>query len=143
MGCVCFAGSLAVANTGTSLLHFAGALVLLGFGWNLTYLGGTRLLVEGYTKAEAATVEGVNECMIQASGAAAAFSSAALLHSEAGWDAVAYAGWPMVALNVLGVLYLKCWRCGRRAPAGAGGDAVARDADPRFRDSMGYVRDSE
>ncbi len=36
--------TLALALSGVTLMHFWGALFLLGVGWNFLYIGGTTLL---------------------------------------------------------------------------------------------------
>src|SRR3546814_10796483 len=41
-------GHVVIALSGTALLHFLPALVLLGVGWNFLFIGGTTLLTETY-----------------------------------------------------------------------------------------------
>ena len=55
------AGGAAVALTGVTITHFVAALVLVGFGWNFMYTGGTTLLTDAYRPAEKARTQGAND----------------------------------------------------------------------------------
>ncbi len=46
------------------MLNFWTALVLLGIGWNFMFVGGTTLLAECYTAAEAPRVQGMNDFLV-------------------------------------------------------------------------------
>jgi MFS family permease len=135
-GLLLFAGSIAVGMSGSTVYHFVGTLSLLGLGWNFTYLGGTRLLVEGYAENEAGKVEGVNEALVQASGAIAAFGSGWLVGQGTGgqgWDAVLHAAWPLIFLDIAAVVAFKVWRVSavRAVKAGEAEDAVPTAASQR------------
>lgn len=74
----------AVNLLGTSVPHHYAALVLLGVGWNLLFVSATALLTTVYLPAEKATVQGVNDVLLNATSAAAAFTSGAVHHAH-GW----------------------------------------------------------
>ena len=93
-------------------------------GWNLTYLGATRLLVEGYCDVEASKVEGFNEMMIQIAGAVAAGSSGHLLHFS--WEWLILAAWPILVVDIASVIAFKLWRMTRGR--GYLGDEAGRDS---------------
>src|SRR3546814_13967495 len=52
---------VAVNLTGVEGLQFWGALVMLGIGWNLMFVGATTLLSETYRPRDQARVQAFNE----------------------------------------------------------------------------------
>ncbi|MBR7518029.1 MFS transporter, partial [Mycobacterium tuberculosis] len=48
-GVALLAGHVLMTLTGNEFGSFAGALILLGMGWNFLYVGGTTLLTTTYT----------------------------------------------------------------------------------------------
>ena len=96
---------VAVAMSGSDLLYFLSALVLLGVGWNFLYVGGTTLLTETYAPAEKAKVQAVNDFLIFAVVVAASFSSGALL-TAFGWRGVNVAALPFLAGTGALILWL-------------------------------------
>jgi len=81
-----------IAASGTDLAHFFGALVLLGVGWNFTYVAGTALLTEAYVEEERAKTQAANELILQGFVALASLAS--------GWVLVEF-GWRVLALSAL------------------------------------------
>jgi MFS family permease len=96
-GTALVAGCVAVALSGTTLLHFTAALVLLGVGWNFMYTGGTTLLTESARPDEKAKTQGANDVFMLATMGISSFSSGALLNA---------AGWERMNLGVLPVLLI-------------------------------------
>jgi MFS family permease len=80
-----------------SLMHYWFALVLLGVGWNLLFLGGTTLLTAVYRPSERFKVQAVNDFSIFSLQAAGALSSGAVIHAL-GWDAVMWLSLPWLAI---------------------------------------------
>lgn len=70
--------------TGTSFGSFAGALTIIGVGWNFLYIGGTTLLTSAYTPAEKSTAQAINDMTIFAVGLACSLGAGALLQRY-GW----------------------------------------------------------
>jgi MFS family permease len=97
----------AVALSGIALLNFWVAMVLLGVGWNLAFIGATTMLTETYRPEEKGKVQGVNDSLVFAAVAIASFSSGQLL-SSVGWDWLNYGFFPVIAicLAMLAWLYL-------------------------------------
>ena len=87
----------AIADTGTSLVHFWLALALLGCGWNFMFVSGTTLLTQAYRPQERAKVQGLNEFLIAGSAA---------LGSLTAGGAFNLAGWEAMNLGVLPLLFL-------------------------------------
>jgi len=72
---------------GTAVLHFWGALFLLGVGWNFLFVGGTTLLTETYRIEEKAKAQALNDFLVFTMVAASSLSAGAL-HYSLGWRAV-------------------------------------------------------
>ena len=65
----------------------AGALMLLGVGWNFMFIGGTTLLTECNTPSERAKAQGANDLAIFVT-MAATFLSSGLLFTWQGWESM-------------------------------------------------------
>ena len=104
-GAACMFACVGVAMSGLSLLHFWGALLLLGVGWNFLYIGGTTLLTETYTTAERAKVQGTNDFIVFGLQGISSLSSGAVLIRD-GWNALNLLVLPLVLLATLAVLWL-------------------------------------
>jgi MFS family permease len=104
-GIVLMAACVAVALSGITVAHFAGALVLLGVGWNFMYTGGTTLLTDSYSPADKARTQGANDLAVFATMAISSAASGALV-SLAGWERMNVAALPVLAVVVVAVLWL-------------------------------------
>ena len=100
LGLVMIAMAGGLALLGLELLHFWGALVLLGVGWNFGFIGATALLTECYHPAERAKVQALNDFLVFGTVAVASFGSGELLHT-AGWNGINYGMLPLVAVVLL------------------------------------------
>jgi MFS family permease len=94
-GLVLLGGCAAVAMTGVDLAHFGLALVLLGIGWSLAFVGATALVAETYGPAERGKAQGLNDLLVFGAVAVASFASGQVL-ANAGWKAVNWLVLPMV-----------------------------------------------
>jgi hypothetical protein len=113
LGVACFAATLGVATWDQGLMHYGAALVLLGVGWNLLFLGGTNLLPRGYEPGERFRVQAMNDFLT--------FTVQAGVSLGSGWVLVRF-GWSAVngiAAGILGVYVFILWRCrlAARGPA--------------------------
>lgn len=99
-----------IALMGMELLHFWGALIVLGVGWNFGFIGATALLTDSYRPAERAKVQAVNDFVMFGCVALASFGSGHLLHT-AGWNAINAGMLPLIAA----VLLLLGWHARRPA----------------------------
>ncbi len=106
-GLLLLAGCAALALAGIDIVHFWGALILLGLGWNFGFIGATALLTETYRPEERGRVQGLNDFILFGFVAVASFSSGALF-STVGWNALNVIVFPVVAVCALalGALYL-------------------------------------
>jgi MFS family permease len=103
---------VAIGLSGQAVAHFWWALVLLGIGWNFTYIGGSTLLTEAYRPSERGKAQGTNEMIVFTVQALASFSSGVLVNAR-GWDTLNYVAIPMVATCALAIGWLAAMR--RRA----------------------------
>jgi len=77
-------GEVAIVVSGSDMLQFASALILLGTGWNFLYVGGSTMLLETYRPSERGKVQALNDFVIVGVTAGAAFSAGALVENL-GW----------------------------------------------------------
>jgi MFS family permease len=84
-----------VGVMGVALWNFWVALLLLGVGWNFSFIGATTLVTECCGPHERNKVQAFNDFLIFGSMAIASFSSGALLASY-GWTAVNQVVFPVV-----------------------------------------------
>ena len=87
LGVVALASTLLLGLQGHAYLHYWGALVLLGVGWNFLFVGGTTLLVANYRSSERFQVQAVNDFSVFGISALASLMGGAVL-LELGWDNV-------------------------------------------------------
>ncbi len=106
-----------IALSGVDLRHFYLALVALGVGWNLAFIGATSLLGTTHTHAEQAKVQGLNDFLVLGLVAVGSFGSGALLDAF-GWNAVQYAMAPALLAALAGVAWLALRA--RRGPRASG-----------------------
>jgi predicted MFS family arabinose efflux permease len=90
LGAGLMAASAGVGLAGVAVANFAGALVLLGVGWNFLFVGATALLVRSYDAADTAEAQGLHDTVL--------FATIALSSLGAGW-LYAVIGW--TAMNAL------------------------------------------
>ena len=102
-GLVLLAGHILTTLTGTGFGSFAGALVLLGMGWNFLYVGGTTLLTTAYTAAERTHAQAFNDMTIFAVAVTASFASGGLL-GLLGWERMNLVLLPWLALTGLALI---------------------------------------
>ncbi len=105
---------VAVNLAGVDFLNFSVALVLLGIGWNFMFIGATTLLTTVHAPAERAKLQGMNDFLMFATTAAAAFSSGGLLNLL-GWNVVNLSVVPLLGLVAVALVWLRL----RRVPAAA------------------------
>jgi MFS family permease len=67
------------------LIHYWGALVALGIGWNFLFLGGTTLLTQAYQPSERFKIQALNDFLIFSLQGVASLGSGWILLTY-GWD---------------------------------------------------------
>jgi predicted MFS family arabinose efflux permease len=103
-GLLLIALTAVVAISGISVGHFWGALILLGMGWNFSFIGATTMVTQCHHAHERTKVQSFNDFLIFGSMALSSFSSGQLL-SLFGWNAIN----EMVIPVILVVFALLAW----------------------------------
>jgi MFS family permease len=88
------------AFVGRHFVHYFSALLLLGVGWNLLFVGATTLLSSTYSDGERFRAQGFNDFMV--------FGSQALASLSAGF-AIETLGWEILNLVTLPLLLMVLW----------------------------------
>jgi MFS family permease len=96
---------VAFALSGTELMHFLGALFVLGVGWNFLYIGGTTLLAETHRPEERTTAQGAMDFWVFATMTLTSFSSGALV-TTGGWASMNLGALAPLALLGAALLWL-------------------------------------
>jgi len=78
---------VAFALTGTDVMHFLGALLVLGVGWNFLYIGGSTLATSSYAPEEKTRAQAALDFCVYATMTLTSFSSGALV-TTGGWTAM-------------------------------------------------------
>ena len=75
------------ALNGTDVMHFLGALMVLGVGWNFLYIGGSTLATETWRPEEKTRAQAALDFCVYATMTVTSFSSGALV-TTGGWTAM-------------------------------------------------------
>jgi MFS family permease len=114
LGAALLAGAAFVNLSGLAVTQFWVGLVLLGLGWNFTFVGASTLLTETYRPSEKAKAQAANDFLMFGAVTFAAFSSGATLHLF-GWTTINMGVLPGIALIAVAALWLRR----RRQPVAA------------------------
>ena len=85
LGLIALAAAVGVA--GTTVAHFWTGLILLGLGWNLSFIGATTMVTQCHRPEERNKVQSFNDFLIFGSMAVSSFASGQML---------AYLSWPAI-----------------------------------------------
>ncbi|WP_424969313.1 MFS transporter [Dinoroseobacter sp. S76] len=99
-GLIIILGAALGATLGLSAMHFYGALIALGLGWNFGFIGATTLLDAALSEEEKAAVQGANDTIIALVSTLCAFASG-LVVSQLGWAVLALISAGLVALALV------------------------------------------
>ncbi|HHH9650082.1 TPA: MFS transporter [Pseudomonas aeruginosa] len=91
---------------GMSVHHFWIALVLLGLGWNFSFLGASALVLTCHTPEEGPRVQSINDFVVFGSMVIGSFASGTLLDTF-GWTFVSALILAPVAIAILSVFWLQ------------------------------------
>ncbi|WP_165405533.1 MFS transporter [Bradyrhizobium genosp. SA-3] len=107
------AGAAGIGLSGITAMHFWATLIVLGVGWNFSFIGASALVLETHRPQERNKVQAFNDFLVFGMMAIGSFSSGQLL-ANYGWSAVNMVVFPPVALG-LAVLSLASWARRRKA----------------------------
>jgi MFS family permease len=98
--------SILVNLNGDDLMHLRVAMALVGLGWNFMFTGGTTLLLQTYTPAEKAKVQGVNDFFVFGTVAVVSLLAGGT-YQTVGWNAVNLAAVPLLIVVLVSVTWLR------------------------------------
>ncbi|MGY4233294.1 MFS family permease [Bradyrhizobium sp. USDA 4449] len=107
------AGAAAIGLSGITAMHFWATLIVLGMGWNFSFIGASALVLETHRPQERNKVQAFNDFLVFGMMAIGSFSSGQLL-ANYGWSAVNMVVFPPVAVGLV-ALSLASWARRRRA----------------------------
>jgi MFS family permease len=111
------AGAAGIGLSGITAMHFWATLIVLGVGWNFSFIGASALVLETHRPQERNKVQAFNDFLVFGMMAIGSFSSGQLL-ANYGWSAVNMVVFPPVVLG-LAVLSLASWARRRKARVAA------------------------
>ena len=91
--------TLVTGLAGRHTLHYGLAMVALGVGWNVLYVGGTSLLTRAYRPAERFRVQALNDFSIMVVSALASLIAGAVMHLL-GWNGCSTPRFPPSSLGL-------------------------------------------
>lgn len=111
LGLAVLALSGGVNLAGLALENFFIGLILLGIGWNFSFIGATTLLASSHRPEERGLVQGVNDALVFGLVTVASLSSGGLMNCsggspQEGWALVNYAMVPFLILAAASMLWL-------------------------------------
>ncbi|RWA70024.1 MFS transporter [Mesorhizobium sp.] len=106
IGLVLLIGCAVVALSGLALWQFWTALILLGLGWNFSFIGATAMVAAGYHPSEKGKVQGFHDFVLFGSVAFASLMSGAVYNAW-GWTMLNWLVFPVVVLCFLALGALK------------------------------------
>ncbi len=99
LGLVLEAGAAGIGLSGITALHFWTTLIVLGVGWNFSFVGASALVLETHRPQERNKVQAFNDFLVFGTMALGSFASGQLL-ANYGWSAVNIVVFPPVLLGL-------------------------------------------
>jgi len=106
LGVAALAACVGLGVISREFVHFWGALVLLGVGWNFLFVGGTVLLTSSYHPQERFKAQGLNDFLVLGVQAFTSLSAGTVLFN-ANWSTLNLLNLPALALVLAVVLRLR------------------------------------
>ena len=105
VGAMALFACVVLAVIDRSLMHYWGALVLLGLGWNFLFVGATVLLTQSYRPSERFKAQAVNEFSIFSVQAFTSLLAGAVI-SRASWELLNLLNLPFLVVLFAAIVYL-------------------------------------
>ena len=100
LGCALLIISAIINLFGQSYVHFFTSLVLLGIGWNFTFIGATQLVSLTYRAEEKGKVQGMNDFLVFTTAAIASLFAGQTVETI-GWMWVNLISLPLIVVAML------------------------------------------
>ena len=110
-------GCAVVNLMGIELWNFALANVLVGLGWNFTFVGGSSLLTSTYRPSERSRVQAAHDFLVYATTATAAAASG-FMQQQAGWAIINLTALPLMGAVMLATAWLAMKQRRQATPSG-------------------------
>lgn len=94
------AGAAGIGLSGITAMHFWATLIVLGVGWNFSFIGASALVLETHRPQERNKVQAFNDFLVFGMMAIGSFSSGQLL-ANYGWSAVNMVVFPPALLGLV------------------------------------------
>lgn len=104
-GIVLIGAAGVVAIAGLSVGHFWLSLILLGVGWNFSFIGATTLVTDCYRAEETGRVQAFNDFFVFGSVAISSFSSGQML-ALYGWNGLNLLTFPIIGVVIVALIWL-------------------------------------
>ncbi|TPK95274.1 MFS transporter [Mesorhizobium sp. B2-4-12] len=105
-GLVLLIGCAIVALSGLALWQFWTALILLGLGWNFSFIGATAMVAASYRPSEKSKVQGFHDFVLFGSVACASLLSG-MVYNAWGWTMLNWMIFPVTVLCFVALGALK------------------------------------
>jgi MFS family permease len=99
LGLILEGAASAIGLSGITAMHFWVTLIVLGVGWNLSFVGASALVLETHRPQERNKVQALNDFLVFGMMAVGSFASGQLL-ANYGWSAVNMVVFPPVLLGL-------------------------------------------
>ena len=99
LGLLLEAAGATIGLSGITAMHFWATLIVLGVGWNFSFVGASALVLETHRPQERNKVQAFNDFLVFGMMAVGSFSSGQLL-ANYGWSAVNMVVFPPVLLGL-------------------------------------------
>lgn len=112
-GLAAYVACILIGLSGHGLGHYSVALILLGIGWNMLFVGGTALLPQAYQENERFRAQAVNDVCIFSTQALAALAAGSVL-AWLGWEGLLWLALPLIGVHLAA---MAVWRFGKSGTA--------------------------
>lgn len=92
-----------IGLSGITTHHFWAGLIVLGLGWNLSFVGASALVLETHTALERNKVQAFNDFLVFGTMTLGSFLSGQLL-ADFGWSVVNLVVYPPVAIGLIALV---------------------------------------
>ena len=110
-GMILFLLAVLIAYQGVDISNFYISLILIGIGWNFSFIGSTSLLTKNHYPSERGKVQGVNDFFVFGFVALSSVTSGWLMNcsansSQLGWKVVNLTATPLVIFALISMICL-------------------------------------
>lgn len=106
VGLILLIGCAIVALSGLALWQFWTSLILLGLGWNFSFIGATAMVAASYRPSEKGKVQGFHDFVLFGSVACASLLSG-MVYNAFGWEMLNWMIFPVTVLCFVALGALK------------------------------------